>query len=781
MGRKSQWMQRACLLSVLLGVSACPSEHPTQIVLAVGSDLAIPQQIDSLRIVADNAAQSFERRYSLDPRAVAAVRLPASLAFSPGKAEDAVLMLRVEGLLGEATAVVRRASVGWLEGRQLLLRIDLLRECAFDGDSCSDEQTCSAAGCVAVDIDPRTLPSYTEEVALRPLPDGGTPIDDSGPADAGMAEDSAGPPDAPTSDGSATDGGGPPTSFCSVDRWCWAHPLPQGNTLQGVWGAADGTLVAVGDAGTVLRFDGVNWTRQATTSTNALRAVWGASPSAIYAVGNGGEVLHYNGDRWTAEQVAQAALRSIWGVGADQGQALRLFAVGDEGGVYRYVEGRWRADPAAYLAGSRLYGVWAPSADEAYAVGQNGTLLRFNGQSWSRLESGTSSNLYTVWGAGGTLYVGDELGVLRYTSDSGGSGSGLQRMASFGARVTAIHGSTAGNIYAVLDSGQVLHYDGNQPGDWRVLPGSTSNPGLTSVWVSGDGFHAVGNAGVILAGSPDAMQPESKIAAAGHLHSIWGPSDSEVYVVGQSGTVLRYHEQRWQPFVSPSPVDLHAVWGDGRGSLFVAGASGVIARHDGEQWRDERGGSGLLRDLDGHVGSTGLRLYAVGEQGIYQRQQGGVWSREAEASPLRAVSLDPQHQLVVAVGDAGRIWQRRADQPWQLIPSPTNVTLYDVWVGAADEAYAVGAEETILRYDGSRWRPESTPASFDLWAVWGTPSGARYAAGARHATSKVLRRTVSGTWVEERTEVSERHVRALWGQDTIRAVGNFGSVLSKAP
>ena len=46
---------------------------------------------------------------------------------------------------------------------------------------------------------------------------------------------------------------------CSSGNWCWHNPLPQGNTLRAVWGAASNDVWAAGDAGTLLHFDGANW------------------------------------------------------------------------------------------------------------------------------------------------------------------------------------------------------------------------------------------------------------------------------------------------------------------------------------------------------------------------------------------------------------------------------------------------------------------------------------------------------------------------------------------
>src|SRR5262245_27276902 len=41
--------------------------------------------------------------------------------------------------------------------------------------------------------------------------------------------------------------------------WCWRHPLPQGNTLNDVFGSAPNDVWAVGEVGTAIHFDGSEW------------------------------------------------------------------------------------------------------------------------------------------------------------------------------------------------------------------------------------------------------------------------------------------------------------------------------------------------------------------------------------------------------------------------------------------------------------------------------------------------------------------------------------------
>jgi hypothetical protein len=57
-----------------------------------------------------------------------------------------------------------------------------------------------------------------------------------------------------------------------------------------------------------------------------------------------------------------------------------------------------------------LTSIWGPSAADLYATGEQGTLLRYNGSSWSALPTGTTDLLWSVTGApsgsGGAFAVG---------------------------------------------------------------------------------------------------------------------------------------------------------------------------------------------------------------------------------------------------------------------------------------------------------------------------------------------------------------------------------------
>lgn len=67
-----------------------------------------------------------------------------------------------------------------------------------------------------------------------------------------------------------------------------------GTTIRAMWSSGDNFVIAVGDGGMILRFDGSTWTKMTSNVATNLRAVWGTSPTNVYAVGDNATILHYS-------------------------------------------------------------------------------------------------------------------------------------------------------------------------------------------------------------------------------------------------------------------------------------------------------------------------------------------------------------------------------------------------------------------------------------------------------------------------------------------------------
>ena len=80
--------------------------------------------------------------------------------------------------------------------------------------------------------------------------------------------------------------------------WKWQNPVPQGQFLFGVWGSSHNDVFAVGDAGVILHFDGVEWGFMDSGTLTDFEDVWGSAPDDVFAVGVGGMIRHFDGASW---------------------------------------------------------------------------------------------------------------------------------------------------------------------------------------------------------------------------------------------------------------------------------------------------------------------------------------------------------------------------------------------------------------------------------------------------------------------------------------------------
>lgn len=259
------------------------------------------------------------------------------------------------------------------------------------------------------------------------------------------------------------------------------------NLLFGVWGSSGSDVFAVGEAGTILHYDGESWSTQSSPTSDNLYAVWGSGANDVFAVGGlVGTILHYNGETWT--QFVKDPTDSLFGVWGTS--HTNVFAVGYSGTILHYDGTSWT--PQASGTGQWLHGVWGASGNDVFAVGTGGTIVHYDGTSWTPQTSGTEGPFQGVWGATGT------------------------------------------DVFAVGDGGVIFHYNGST---WTSQSTGVAEPQLAVWGTSGSNVFAVGNGGTILRynGTSWSQNVSGTFFA---LWGVWGTSASDVFAVGARGTVL---------------------------------------------------------------------------------------------------------------------------------------------------------------------------------------------------------------------------------------------------
>jgi hypothetical protein len=213
----------------------------------------------------------------------------------------------------------------------------------------------------------------------------------------------------------------------------------------------------------------------------------------LYAVGAQGRVYSYQPrrDRWSEiESSFTEDLHDIWGISYSvTEQDIEFITVGNEGTILHFNGSEWTDMEGGTV--NDLYGVWGSSAEDVFAVGNTGTILHYDGNAWALMDSGTTENLLAIWGL------------------------------------------DAQNVYTVGASGTVLNYDGTS-------------------WVAMDS------------------------GIEGDLNCIWGISADKIFAAGSNGAVLKYDGYEWIYIDSGVDSDWYDVWGGASGDFFFVGDNGTV-------------------------------------------------------------------------------------------------------------------------------------------------------------------------------------------------------------
>jgi hypothetical protein len=126
--------------------------------------------------------------------------------------------------------------------------------------------------------------------APPPSGDGSSPSDDAGTPDGGLG---------------ILDGDRAAPAACD-DGWCWANPLPFGDTLTAVTTSSSNDVwVMPASADYVRHWDGSGWSRISVIPGHSVTAIWSAGQNDVWAATQDstlttGTLLHWDGAAWTA-------------------------------------------------------------------------------------------------------------------------------------------------------------------------------------------------------------------------------------------------------------------------------------------------------------------------------------------------------------------------------------------------------------------------------------------------------------------------------------------------
>lgn len=219
-------------------------------------------------------------------------------------------------------------------------------------------------------------------------------------------------------------------------------------------------------------------------------------------------------------------------------------------------------------------------ANDVYVVGNEGTVLHWDGAAFTVEETNTDQNLWGVWGAsaddvwavGGNGRAEGQLTLLRRRNGTWTSTTPPPLMRSNVFALFKVWGTSADNVYAVGQRGTVLHFDGTA---WTEELVGTSDD-LIALWGTGpDRIAVVGgrNNGQIAVWDGSAWNHASLAPLPG-LNGVWMRDPSVVHVAGVTGTLATIDFDSLE-YTDASVIgegrDFHAVFGHEGGLTTVGG------------------------------------------------------------------------------------------------------------------------------------------------------------------------------------------------------------------
>jgi hypothetical protein len=270
-----------------------------------------------------------------------------------------------------------------------------------------------------------------------------------------------------------------------------------------------------------------SWFSMSSGSTSDLYSIWGPDSSNVFAVGQAGTILHYNGSAWRSMNSRTTGdLFCVWGA-----DGSNVFAVGKAGTILFYDGSGW--SPMTSGTPNDLYGVWGSDSESIYAVGIAGTLLYYDGSTWSSVTGGSTSDLTSVWGVNASnIFIVGKAGTILYYD-----GSTWSPMTGVTANnLACVWGVDKRHVYAVGSSGAFLSYDGS---NWSLeTSGITANL-LGIRGIDRKNIFIVGESGTIAYYDGSEFSSMSR-NTLNNLHSVLGFSTADVFTAGPAGTILRY-------------------------------------------------------------------------------------------------------------------------------------------------------------------------------------------------------------------------------------------------
>jgi hypothetical protein len=458
--------------------------------------------------------------------------------------------------------------------------------------------------------------------------------------------------------------------------------------------------VVVGDGGVFGVFDGARISPRASGTTADLHAVWKAPNGHSWAVGSDGTIVHYDGaNTFLSENLTtQTSLEGIWGTAADN-----IYAVGVEGVMVHYDGYEW-TDFAPPPLAKGIYTIGGVDKDNFVIAGDMARAYQWNGSIWTETPVFPSPgpirrSTGVTFGGRNSLYVTQENGsVLSISLDEPPENQSNFWEQGIGATISV--GGDGNRVFAV---GTELGLHELVAGTWKPQLVSHAGGEVLSKLYAATTADIYGTSNRTLVHFDGYVW--STVIAPFSATDLGGTSSNDIWIFdGKVHSAARWTGTAWTPSTVPgSPVNAFSVAPGG--FVFGAGTDGALVRY-ANGWVDDT--DTIDDDLHAVHALSSTSAFAVGAAGSIIEYSATGWASIAGPSgfapELRAVwASSPADLFIAGVGGVAH----RINGTWTVTATPGQAfnTLHGT---SPTDVLAAGPAGAMLHFDGTRWTRVNT-------------------------------------------------------------------------
>lgn len=493
---------------------------------------------------------------------------------------------------------------------------------------------------------------------------------------------------------------------CLAPSLCFHSPTPRDAVFTAISAGKDSSAWAVGysTGQAAARLVDGRWLFVPTGLSVPLRGVWAESATSMVAVGDQGKVVRFQGDRVIPVATAiTSRLNDVWGIDGSE-----VWAVGDGGTVLRIIGDIGYRIPTPVDNGPSLLSVWGSSKDNVWAVGALGTVIRWDGSRWNQLSAPDSmANYVSIFGTSpNDVWLLGSRQIFRW------DGLVWRLVRKEQEQVLGGFARSPTDVWVLREFQRLSNFNGSV---WSrdVIPVATVTTVTDIAPAAGSGVWAAGTHGMISRGQDGFWADTSGQTPTQNrraLEAIWSASTEDAWACGPT-VLLHWDGRNWDAASTGADIDCTALFGSARDDVWMFGRTGTVWHYDGLRWVIQPQTFPGVSFLGG-VAVSRTAAYAVGSGGTILVWDGTMWSAAPKlvSTALRTAWAATPSDIWV-VGEAGVIL-RGQGTTWSLIPKPTSASFYAVHGTSASDVHLVGAE--LWYWNGSSFaqfpRASATPS-----------------------------------------------------------------------